>query len=441
MTTNVVGSCGGKIILNYKNEGINSALKQKFFAYTRNVDFFTGDSLNKLLKRALREYVIGGDCVLVFDDGLIEDSGKILLFESSEIVNTSDEAIKKHYGKYAYQSQGKVYNANGRHIGTVVSRSQRGVEIADPLCCFFLHKDPNASSLDNGWYHFSSNWREGRGVSPAASAIATLHQLEDLVSSELMASRRNAQIFCWLTQSATQEEEVPSAFNDETDFDNMTDEQVEQAAKAETSTTQTISFNRARENSIVYEALPEGIDAKQLQTTHPNSNVETMVDFLATRCAASLGLSKVFATGNVDQTNWRASQLFTRPTIVEMQKELEHINDWVFFRYMNYLVHKNELEYIDPYVMEYVSWEWCGIDDLNPVEQQNGIRLALENNTKTYKEILGMDWKEKLQQVADEHKWMREHGMIHPSEKLISGGESAASQAATKDIEQTQEQK
>lgn len=87
----------------------------------------------------------------------------------------------------------------------------------------------------------------------------------------------------------------------------MTDEEIEQAVKQENDSVQTISFNKARENSVIYEALPEGIDAKQLQTQHPNTNIEVIVDFLATRCAASLGLSKVFATGNVDETNWRAN--------------------------------------------------------------------------------------------------------------------------------------
>ena len=42
-----------------------------------------------MLKRVLREYIIGGDCVLIFDDKLIEDSGKILLFEANEIVNVA----------------------------------------------------------------------------------------------------------------------------------------------------------------------------------------------------------------------------------------------------------------------------------------------------------------------------------------------------------------
>ena len=116
-----------------------------------------------------------------------------------------------------------MYSQNGRHIGTIVSKSQCGAEIADPAKCYFLKKDPNASSLDNGWFHFSCNWREGRGVSQAASAIATIHQLEDLVQSELMASRRNSQIFCWLAQEKNVQEELPSAF-DASDVEGMTDE-------------------------------------------------------------------------------------------------------------------------------------------------------------------------------------------------------------------------
>lgn len=193
MTTNVVSTVGGKVVLSIPNEQANDALKNAFFNYTRNVDFYTGDSLNHLLKRVLREYVIGGDCVLLFDDGLVEDSGKVLLFESNEIVNVAQSEIEKRYGKGATISHGKVYSANGRHIGTVVSKSQRTVVgDADPDKCYFLHKDPNGCPIENDWYHFSTNWREGRGVSQAASAIGTIHQLEDLVQSELLASRRNA---------------------------------------------------------------------------------------------------------------------------------------------------------------------------------------------------------------------------------------------------------
>lgn len=89
LTTNVVSTNGGKIILDYPNKFFDDTLKKNFFEYTRNVDFYTGDNLNHMLKRVLREYIIGGDCVLIFDDKLIEDSGKILLFEANEIVNVA----------------------------------------------------------------------------------------------------------------------------------------------------------------------------------------------------------------------------------------------------------------------------------------------------------------------------------------------------------------
>ena len=278
LSTSVVSTCGGKVVLSLQNEQTNKDFRRGFYSYTRNVDFYTGDTFNHLLKRVLREYVIGGDCVLLFDDGLVEDSGKVLFFESNEIVNVAPEEVEKRYGKGAWLSQGKVYSKNGRHIGTIVSKSQKNGEMAgvqvDPNSCYFLKKDPNGNPVDNYWFHFSSNWREGRGVSQAASAIATIHQLEDLVQSELLASRRNSQIFCWLTQSTEPEQIVPSAFDGtDGDIENMNEQQIEAIVKQEAEEEKVISFNKAKENSVVYEALPEGFEAQQLQMQHPNQNV------------------------------------------------------------------------------------------------------------------------------------------------------------------------
>lgn len=111
------------MILSIPNEQTNRDVKRNFYAWTRNADFHTGDTFNHLLKRVLREWVVGGDVVLLFDDGLVEDSGKVMLFESNEIVDVPLSAVQEHYGKGAWISQGKVYSPNGRHIGTVVSKS------------------------------------------------------------------------------------------------------------------------------------------------------------------------------------------------------------------------------------------------------------------------------------------------------------------------------
>lgn len=116
-----------------------------------------------------------------------------------------------------------MYSKNGRWIGTVVSRSERGSEKADPKKCWFLKRDPNGNPLESNWYQPQTGWRDGRAVSQAASIVGTIHQLQDLVESELMAARRNSQIFAFLQQNASQEEDIPSAFDPDEDFEQMTD--------------------------------------------------------------------------------------------------------------------------------------------------------------------------------------------------------------------------
>jgi len=117
---NAIGTKGGKAIFDFDN---SEAIKTEFSKWTRDADFFDGLSFNTLLKLILKTYILGGDMVLVFDDGLIEDSGKLVVYEPDEIGSTTPEALKQHYGAYAKQSLGRVYNGNGRFIGAVVSRS------------------------------------------------------------------------------------------------------------------------------------------------------------------------------------------------------------------------------------------------------------------------------------------------------------------------------
>lgn len=88
-----IGTEGGKVVLSYDDmESVND-LRFSFYDWTRNAEFFDGLSLNLLLKVIYKTYVLGGDCVLVFDDGLVEDSGKVICVESDCIMNTTPEAL------------------------------------------------------------------------------------------------------------------------------------------------------------------------------------------------------------------------------------------------------------------------------------------------------------------------------------------------------------
>lgn len=189
---NAVGTKGGKAIFNFENA---DRIKGAFSKWTRDADFFDGLSFNTLLKLILKTYILGGDMVLMFDDGLIEDSGKLVIYEPDEIGSTTEEALAKHYGKSAKQSLGRVYNSNGRFIGCIVSRSQRGETIFDPKASYFLRRDPDASMFDSFWMMPRNVFRvaQGRGVTPIAASLATILDLEDLCGYELAAAKKNSQ--------------------------------------------------------------------------------------------------------------------------------------------------------------------------------------------------------------------------------------------------------
>lgn len=192
MDLNVVGTKGGKAIFNFDG---SEDMRKAFAQWTRESDFFDGLSFNTVLKLILKTYILGGDMVLVFDDGLVEDSGKLLIYEPDEIGNTTEEAVKSHYGKFARQSLGRVYNGNGRFIGAVVSRSQRGNEVFDPSQSYFLARDPDGSTFDSFWMMPRNVFRvaQGRGVTPLTTSLSTILDLEDLCGFELAAAKKNAQ--------------------------------------------------------------------------------------------------------------------------------------------------------------------------------------------------------------------------------------------------------
>lgn len=430
LESNVVGTCGGKVILNFADEVKAKDIRKRFAAWTRNADFFDGNDFNHLLKIFLKQEIIGGDLVVLFDHQ-IEKSGRLIYFESDEVVSRMpDEVIERHYGKGAKMSLGKVYSANGRWIGTVVSKAARGLTDVPEDKCFFLTRDPNGNPLDEFWIQPSTAWRSrSRGISRAATAVSTATQLEDLILSELEASRKNAQTFCWLKSNQEEQEEVPTAFGndhdgDKVDIANMTDEEVEKMVNAETDDVSDISLNVARENSVAFQQLPPGWTADMLDTKHPNTNVETMTNYLSGRVAAVLGLSRAFAVGNPTNEDFRAQQLLSAPAIIQYQKDLERICDWVFANFCRFI--GDDKAYDELLVAGAVTWEWKRLDSCDEVSTENANALKLKNMTGTYREILGNDWRERLLQSAEEAKWMREHGLTPPSSLMLSGGETTA---------------
>lgn len=97
---------------------------------------------------------------------------------------------------------------------------------------------------------------QGRGVSPMAASLATVLDLEDLCGYELAAAKKNSQTLAQVLQNTTPSNEdtvLPSAFDTTTDFEHMTDEEIEAAAKTEAeSQVQTIALERVNAAGCIY---------------------------------------------------------------------------------------------------------------------------------------------------------------------------------------------
>lgn len=441
-----VGINGGKAIITFKDEQFSQEVKEAFAKWTRNADFFDGLNLNTLLKLILKTEIIGGDLVILFDDNLINDSGRVLVYEPDEIGDTKEEEIEKRYGKKSYQKQGRVYTEFGQFQGVIVSRSQRGNDVFDPDSCYFLHKDPNGSSFDDLWLMPRNVFRisQGRGITPTTSSLSTIIDLNDYVGFEIAAAKKNSQTIGTITDSNVDREVItpPSPFStgeedEDVDFSNMTDEQVEEVAKqVQEEKEQTYSLDKINAAGVIYQQLPDGYKLDLLDTKHPNQNAIEFVRWLASMSAAPFGLTSVYSTLKVDSSysGYMGERAMCIPVWEETQKFLENICDWILYRWAIWAVRKGIIQ--DKFESEdwikNVSWQWPKQGDIDSVKEQNAINLKLRNCTGSYREIYGADWKNKLHKIAEEIDFCKTNGIPHPALQTVSG--------AVIDVQQQEEQ-
>lgn len=424
---NGVGSVGGKATFMLGEEVDDVLMREAFAEWAQSAEFYDGLRLNELLKVVLKTYLVGGECVLVFDDGLVEDSGRVLLFEPDEVANIPDEAFDKWAGEGWQQIAGHVLNANGRQVGVFVSRFCRGEKILDPDACYKLVKDANARDEDILWINPRNMWRKNQviGVSPAASSLATTIDLEDLTNYDLQAAKKNAQTLAQVIQDK-QEEEAPSAFDAGTDFASMTDDELSAAVSDEVGQTQSVSLDRIKGAGCLYEVMPEGTKLELLDTKHPNPNMPDFIDWLAGRSVAPFGLSRMFATMKVDQSfsGCQGEMNMSWPAFEEAQKFLERICDWILVRWAKWAARKGVIPSdVNGFagIARRVSWAWPRQRAVNAVDEQTAIEKRLSNCTGSYRDIYGADWKAKLNAVAEEIKFCKENGIPHPATMTVSG--------------------
>lgn len=422
MCVNVVGSEGGKLHAAFPAayKGAADEVMRYFnHAWAPHAEFTFRKGFNWLLKAALTAKDICGNVILVFDDGILSGgngTGRIRAFEGDEIADVADFA--RFWPKGFTQSQGFVYNRLGMFCGAFVSSAQRGRTTFAPENVLKLSFDPLADGVEPNWVSLGCMMRfnQGRAVSPLASALISLIDLHETVSSEALAAKFNAQLVAQIIHTVDDVEPNGSG----TGFDG------EQAA-SEAPEVRTVEKTEALKNiGLRAQEMPYGRKLELIDTKRPNDKLDAYVDFVLGMVGGSRGLARVYSTlkAQTSYTAYRGEQIMTWKTFRDAQKELEReVCDWAARCAIRRAVRLGLVRSALPDGWEgMIAWKWPVMSEVSEKDAESARQLKMQNGVTSLTRELGPGEFEKImeERIAEKRRF-DEAGLIYPGETSVSG--------------------
>ena len=449
---NVVGTMGGKASFAFPTEYAESAkmLRAEFGNWARECEFFDGGTLQDLLKLAVRTKYITGRAVLLFDDGIVCDSGRVIMFEGDAIAGIERREFDKRFPDGWSQHQGLIKDEFGRTRGAFCSMSQRGVStfprLTDDkgrLAVWALVKDADVAWLDSPFciYQHVKRINQVVSVPQVAPSVGSVMDLEALSKYELQSAKKNAQTVATVTQPEQNQAELSDGLDPNAQVPvsgEATDAEVDAAVQDAVgdADAETLELPEIEGAGAIYDVLPPGLKMELLNPTHPNANVIGMVTWIKQNASWANGVAGLFATGKAD-SSYSASlveQAITWPKFEDEQQKLKTgILDWLVRRWAAWALRKGIIPAnlpLPPDWIRSVEYSFPKKREPDAQKEQNAIQLGLRNFTMTLHEIYGPDWRERADRIAEELDYFRKRGIPHPSLVTASGqpidGNSAA---------------
>lgn len=429
-----IGADGFKLIYTGEENEETIKLKHLFRKWARECEFFDRTiCFRDFLGILLKALIIQGDLTVVFDDNLIKGSGRVLLFESDEQGNIDKESLEEIYGKGCYQIDGRVFNQYSEYVGIVLSKSQRGKEIYDVDRSYCLKMNPDESYFNASFFQPALRWRIcERGQSPLIPAIGCAENLEDVINSEIATTKKSARLLAQIYDTKnTTDESIPSAYSEE-EIQNMSKEELEAYLNTQEEYEQTVTFETIKSCATQVIQLPDGKKMEFFNPAHPSLDTLDFINKLQSRLCGCLGISQMYATYDCKE-NTDVQQMLSWQTFRRYQKILEQVADWIFYKFVQFQIKQGNIDASKlPSDFEFsVKWSHPTKESLDENQNQQAIAKKLQNMTGTYQDILGADWKEKLEQMKNEINWLKENNLPVPQYGMISGGEKTGADIKT----------
>lgn len=414
---NVVGSLG-KIMLNVR--GGQEAADWFNGEWAKNCDYRDdGMHFSEVLQNVVVAPIREGDLLALVDDGLIEDSGKLIHWEADQIVPLAETALKRSQFADAEQENGILRDKWGKILAYVVT-GKRGLSVIAELTDALILKTENVRHVKNPW-----RLNQGRGAPSMITNANNFFDLYEILAAELLSAKRNAVIagFTKRTNAVTDWDatiQAPEFLPENTGKDASTT----RAEGTDPAATKYERFENLTGGN--WEYVDAGDDIQFPDIKRPNVAIAPFIEAVLGYAGGALGLARAYSLLRADSsyTSFRGDMILSwASAFYPMQKWLERrYADWVAQKVLAWAERKKKIKPLIEGWQKKISWKWPTMPAVDEARESVAQAQFLKNGAIDYTNILGSDWKNKFRALSEQLNFARDLALPLSIFEQKSGG-------------------
>jgi len=415
---NVVGSLG-KLQVNV--DGGKEASDYFNGTWAKDCDFRDAMHFSTVCQNVVAAIMREGDMLAVFDDGLIDDSGKLLMWETDQIVPVSEALLKSRFPQEGVtQDGGIVRDKWGRILAYTVTGKHGLSQITEDTDLTVWLKE-NAVMPRDPW-----RLNQGRGVPPMLTASASLIDLYEMLARELQTAKKAASDYAYVKRTDAV---------DDWDAPGTTPELLpENSGKDATAVADETGGGGTNQNYESLEAFTGGYtdygqpgdEVSFPPVNRPNVHMAEFIDAVLCHAGAAFGLARAYAMLRADSsyTAFRGDMIMTwQGAFYPMQKWLERaFADWVAVKALTWAQRKGLIKPLPQGWEQTLSWQWPRMPEVDTAKQQNAIATAIKNGVTDWSQLIGPDWQRHFDALGEQIRYAKEQGIPLSNMETKSGG-------------------
>jgi capsid protein len=386
--------------------------------YARNCDFRSDLHICDMWGLALESVIRDGDCGQMIDLNLAQ-TGKLVYFEADQICDLDTKSMADNTRMAGLQCQdGILRDANWREVGYVLSPRLRGrtsVSAADNP--YIAWRDADDFTLLRMPWRFN----QGRGVSELMASVNDLIDVYEMRAKEL----QSAKVAASMAGQIKRREPTGNADNPMFDPDYTGTDTPGTAPTASEEQTEPANYENLETLTGGFMEYMHADDTFELfRIDRPNVNMNEFIAQVVQTAGTSLGMAKCYATleASASYTAFRGEMVMTWVAFEFLQKWVErYIQDWTAIRAIRWAVQAGKCQAPAAGWESSISWTHPIMPAIDEAKEQDGLTKAMKNGQKDLTDLLGPNWKPKIDKLGEQLKYAREKGVPLSANETVAG--------------------